>query len=64
VTAPLPAHVAAWIEQAVPVMEHLPCGHYLGDQGHPCGDTPTRAYIGGRRCITHAPDQQHTTKES
>jgi len=59
VNAPDPARVAAWLEQAMPGQERQPCTHHVAARGGPCGDTPTRAYIGGRRCITHAPDQQN-----
>jgi len=58
-SAPYTPRVAAWLEAAVPGQEHEPCTYYLAALGGPCGDTPTRAYISGRRCITHAPDQQN-----
>jgi len=62
--APLPAHVAAWLEQAMPEGTDTPCGHYTAATDSVCGAAPTRAYISGRRCITHAPDQQNNTKEN
>lgn len=51
----LPAEIAAWIAEAMPGQEHLPCGHYLEVQGGVCGAAPTRQYIGGPRCWHHTP---------
>lgn len=52
----LPPEVAAWLANSTQVDADKPCGHYTGTRT--CGATPTRHYIQGRRCHTHAPDQQ------
>lgn len=32
-----------------------PCGHYTAATRTTCMATPTRQYMGGRRCFEHAP---------
>lgn len=62
-SAPLPAHVAAWISQAMPEGTDTPCGHYTAATNTTCDAAPTRQYIGGRRCYDHQPARVHTSKE-
>lgn len=50
--------VAAWITTATPDTTS-PCGHYNAATKSVCQATPTRQYIGGRRCHEHAPKMTH-----
>jgi hypothetical protein len=43
---------ADWLDAALPE----PCAVYLAETGGVCGRRPTRLYLTGRRCWTHAPD--------
>lgn len=47
--------VAAWIANAMPTGTDTPCGHYTAATRTTCMATPTRQYMGGRRCFEHAP---------
>lgn len=51
----LPPEVATWIAAATPDGTNDPCGHYTAATKTTCMATPTRQYIGGRRCYQHAP---------
>jgi hypothetical protein len=42
---------ADWLDAALPE----PCAVYLAATGAVCGRRPTRLYLNGRRCWTHAP---------
>lgn len=56
----LPPAVAEWIADAMPEGTDTPCGHYTATTKTTCMTTPTRQYIGGRRCYEHQP--AHTTR--
>jgi hypothetical protein len=51
----------AWSPDAFPattpvrIGEDEPCEAPQGDGGPHCGATPTRVYLGGRRCLAHSP---------